>query len=137
LSVGESKSLGFALGTASANQWREISRSSRSGSPLLEALPAENRPALRRLKGNGGFLAADGTVGASFHSGVRPISDGSQGAVFSRFAGLTTFGLVLKLLVVEEELFSGREDEVSATVNTLQNLVPEFHGELLLSVRDP
>jgi len=37
---------------------------------------------------------------------------------------------------VEEELFSGREDEFSAAVNALQNLVLEFHGELLPSARD-
>jgi len=41
------------------------------------------------------------------------------------------------LLVVEEQLFSGRKDEVSAAVNTLQNFVLEFHGELLPSARDP
>jgi hypothetical protein len=33
---------------------------------------------------------------------------------------------------VEEQLFSRGEDEVGAAVNTLQNLVLEFHGELLL-----
>ena len=37
---------------------------------------------------------------------------------------------------MEKQLFPSREDEVNAAVNTLQNLVLEFHGELLPSARD-
>jgi hypothetical protein len=38
---------------------------------------------------------------------------------------------------VEEQLFAGRKNEFAAAIDTLQNLVLEFHGELLPSVRDP
>ena len=67
-----------------------------------------------------------------------PEASGSQGdgRPFG-LAGFATFGFVLELFVVEEQLFSGCKDEVSAAVNTLQNLVLEFHGELLPSARDP
>jgi hypothetical protein len=41
------------------------------GSPLLEALPAEDWPALRWLEGDGGLFSAGGTVGPSFHAGPR------------------------------------------------------------------
>src|SRR5665811_390080 len=46
-------------------------------------------------------------------------------------------GFVLELLVVEEKLFARGEDEIGAAVNTFQNLVLEFHGELLPSARGP
>jgi hypothetical protein len=42
-------------------------------------------------------------------------------------ASLAALGLVLELLIVKEKLFSGREDEVAPTVNTLQHLVLKFH----------
>jgi hypothetical protein len=42
-------------------------------------------------------------------------------------AGLTALGFVLELFVVEEELFTGREHEICAAVNTLQNLILELH----------
>ena len=41
--------------------------------------------------------------------------------------GLTAFGLVLELLVVEEQLFSGRENEIGPAVYALEYLVLEFH----------
>jgi hypothetical protein len=125
------------LGTSGANDGLEMLSGSSSGPPLLEALPAKNRPALRWLEGNGGLLATGRTVSPSFHSGARPGGHRSQGGVFFRFADFTAFGLVPELLVVKEELFSGCEDEVSAAVNTLQNFVLEFHGKVLPSVRDP
>src|SRR5271157_3914676 len=107
------------------------------GSPLLEALPTENWPALGWLEGDGGLLAAARTVGPGFHSGTN-----SQGGCSGRgrpfgLAGLATFRFVLEVFIVEEQLFPGCKDEVSAAVNTLQNLVLEFHGELLPSARDP
>ena len=42
-------------------------------------------------------------------------------------ASLATLGLVLELLVMEEQLFPGRENEVLSAVNALQNSVLEFH----------
>src|SRR5271157_294706 len=108
------------------------------GSPLLEALPTENWPALGWLEGNRGLLAAAGTVGPGFHSGTNPRgrSHAWRGNPFG-LAGLATFRFVLEVFIVEEQLFPGCKDEVSAAVNTLQNLVLEFHGELLPSARDP
>src|SRR5271157_2902095 len=126
----------FTVGTSGANEWREMSGTGSGSSPLLETLPAKDRPALRRLKGNRGLLAAGGTVGPSFHPGTRRRKIRSyRGSTFG-LARLATFGFVPELFVVEEELFSGREDEFSAAVNALQNLVLEFHGELLPSARD-
>src|SRR5271157_6403445 len=108
------------------------------GSPLLEALPTENWPALGWLEGDRGLLAAAGTVGPGFHSGTNPRgrSHAWRGNPFG-LADLATFRFVLEVFIVEEQLFPGCKDEVSAAVNTLQNLVLEFHGELLPSARDP
>jgi hypothetical protein len=39
-------------------------------------------------------------------------------------------GIVLELLIVEEELLAGSEDELGATVIALQNSVRKFHGRL-------
>jgi len=39
-------------------------------------------------------------------------------------------GVVLELLVVEEELFPGGEYEFSATVIALEDSILEFHGRL-------
>jgi hypothetical protein len=44
-----------------------------------------------------------------------------------RLAVLATLRFVLELLVVEEELFACREDEVLTAVNAFQGLVLEFH----------
>jgi len=118
-----------------AEQPESSSTGSRS-SPLLKALPAKDRPTLRRLKGNGSFLATGGTVGASFHLRTLWRRNWSQRRVPFGFAGFATLGLVLELFVVEEQLFARRKDEVGAAVNTLENLVLEFHGELLPSARD-
>ncbi len=108
-----------------------------SSSPLLEALPAKNWSALCRLEGDGGFFAAARAVGPRLHSGPRSRRNRSQRRSAFALADLTTFGFVLELLIVEEQLFSGCENEVSAAINTLQNLILEFHGELLPSARDP
>jgi hypothetical protein len=107
------------------------------GAPLLETFPAEDRTALRRLERDRGLLAAAGAVGPGFYlraaagHGDRRAQSGSSPGL----AGFATFGFVLELLVVEEELLTGGEDEVGAAVNALQNLVLEFHGEVLPSAR--
>ena len=46
-----------------------------------------------------------------------------------RLASLAAFRFVLELFVMEKQLFSGRKDEVRATIHTLQNFVLEFHRE--------
>jgi hypothetical protein len=40
---------------------------------------------------------------------------------------LTALGVVLELLVVEEQLLPGCEDKVVSAVHTLQHLIDEFH----------
>jgi hypothetical protein len=42
-------------------------------------------------------------------------------------AGFTTLGLVLKLLVVKEQLLPGGEDEIGTAIDTLEYLVLKFH----------
>ena len=47
--------------------------------------------------------------------------------------GLALFaalGVILEILVVEKELFARSEDEFGAAINTLENLIREFHGRL-------
>jgi len=107
------------------------------GAPQLEALPTEDWPSLRGLEWHGGFLAATRTIGASFHLWVIAGRRSSYGGGPLGLARFATFGFVLELFVVEEQLFPRSEDEVGAAVNTLQNLVLEFHGELLLQSAIP
>jgi hypothetical protein len=40
------------------------------------------------------------------------------------------FGVVLELLIVEEELFACCKNKLSAAVNALQDSIGEFHGRL-------
>jgi len=42
-------------------------------------------------------------------------------------AGLAAFGFILKLLVVEKELFPGGKNKFCAAIYALQNLILEFH----------
>ena len=98
------------------------------GASLLEALPAEDRPALGRFEGNGGFLAATRTVRPGLY--FRRVVTRGGGAHVCRslsFAGLATLGLVLKLLIVEEKLLTGCKDEITTTVDALEDLILKFH----------
>jgi hypothetical protein len=104
---------------------------------LLEALPTEDWPALRRFEGYGSLLPTAGTTGSGLHSGIVTWRGGSQGGGAFGFADFTTFGFVLELFIVEEQLFPGCKDEVGTAVDTFQNLVLEFHGELLLQPATP
>jgi len=87
---------------------------------MLEALAAKHGPPLCRLEGHGGLDAALGALG----SGLGPRDDGSRRVgsgtqAYSRAFELTGFaslGIVLELLVEEEELFAGGEDEFTTTV---------------------
>jgi hypothetical protein len=47
-----------------------------------------------------------------------------------RLALLAVFGVVLELFIVEKGLLAGRENELGAAVDTLQNSIGEFHGQL-------
>src|SRR5688500_1675509 len=95
--------------------------------PLLEALPAEDRTALRRAEGDGGLLAASRTVGRGFD----PLACRTGGARGTRralrFAALTALGFVLEVLVGKEQLFSGRPEELGAAVHAVESFVLELH----------
>ena len=87
---------------------------------LLKTLSAQHRPPLGRTKRYRRLLAALGTVGPGlgFHVGL-PVG-GSQHCYPFPLTVLATFGFVLELLVVEEQLFTGSKNEVRATIHALQ-----------------
>jgi len=128
------------LSRSSDNPGAEMEDLSESGgggrSPfLLEAFPAKHGTTLRRLKRNRSFLATLGTGSTGFHLGIGARGSDTQGCrpfCFTRFAPLR---LVLELLIVKEELFPSREDEVSTAIDTLEDLVLEFHGKSSLQPR--
>lgn len=43
---------------------------------------------------------------------------------------LAALGVILELLVVEEDLFASREDKIGAAVDTFQYSIGEFHDRL-------
>jgi hypothetical protein len=91
---------------------------------------------LRRLEGHGGFFAAARAGRARLHlliPGARRRSRADRGCAF-RLAGLTTFGFVLELFIVEEKLFAGRENELSPAIDAFEYSVLEFHGTFLRRV---
>jgi hypothetical protein len=95
---------------------------------LLKTFAAENRPSLRWLERNGGVLPTLGTCGAGFGFGGRLSWNRrpQNGNAFC-FTGLATFWLVFELLVVKEKLFARGKNKVRTAVDTLENLVLEFH----------
>ena len=95
---------------------------------LLEAFTAEDRTPLRGLEGHRGFALAAGT----HRPGLDPLVVAavlrqSQGLSALGLAVFAALGFVLELFVVEEELFTSGEDEVAATIDTLEDLVLEVH----------
>jgi hypothetical protein len=110
------------------NQLRRTSSSrnrSRRRRPLsLEALPAQHRPALRRLEWDRSLHPALRTLRPRL--GPRQPSRGWMAANLDartrslRLARLAPFRVVLKLFVEKEELFAGGEDKFPATVCTRQ-----------------
>lgn len=68
-----------------------------------------------------------GTGSASFDLLIRVRRSRSDSRCPLGFARLAAFGLVLELLVVEEELFARREEKLRAAVYALQQPVLEFH----------
>lgn len=98
----------------------------------LEALPAQNRSALRRLKRHGRLDAAGGTLGSRL--GSRDAGCGwsctwtKTHASSPGLAGLAPFWVVLKLFIEEEQLFPSGEDEFTATVDTRQQTISKFHA---------
>jgi hypothetical protein len=90
---------------------------------LLKTRTAENRSALCWFEWNRGF-------GAACRAGCTGFSPHAPAARTFRLALLTVFGIVLELLIVEEELLARGEHKFGAAVSTLQNPVDEFHGRL-------
>ena len=97
----------------------------------LKALAAEDRASLGRLEGDGGFFSALRAGGASFDFRVGGAAalrgHRAEDSYTFRLTGFAAFGLVLELLVVEEQLCSGRENKVGPAVDALEYLVLEFH----------
>jgi hypothetical protein len=95
-----------------------------SGTALLEAFAAEDRPSLGWAERNGGVLTALGAGGFGFrpHLSAATAAFGALG-----FAGFTSFGFVLEPFVREKHLFAGRKYKLGAALRTLQDLVMEFH----------
>src|SRR5580658_4780285 len=98
---------------------------------LRKAFAAENGAALRGPEGDSSLLAALRAGGASFHASVMvSVARGRRGAEDSHALGLAdfaTFGLVLELFVVEEQLFPGGKDKIGAAVDAGQYLILKFH----------
>ncbi len=95
---------------------------------LLEAFPAEDRPSLCRLEGNGGLLAALRTGSTGFRFvGYLSRRGCTQYGNSLRLTYLAAFRFVLKLLIVEKQLFACGKNKVATAVDTLQHLVLEFH----------
>jgi hypothetical protein len=98
---------------------------------LREALTAEDGAALCGSEGDGGFLAALGAGGSSFHARkvvrVAHAGRGGKDGDALRLTSLTAFGLVLELFVAEKQLFPGGEDKVSTAVDAGQYLILKFH----------
>jgi len=96
--------------------------------PLLKALPAKNRSALRGFERNSSFTLAPGADCLGFHPLI--VSAGLRQTQRRRafgFAILTPLRLILELLVVKEQLLAGCEDEISAAIHALQTLILELH----------
>jgi hypothetical protein len=60
--------------------------------------------------------------------GFRSYARSPVGAL--RLALLAALGVVLEILVVEEQLFACGKDEVGTAINALENFIREFHGRL-------
>jgi len=80
---------------------------------LLETGATQHRAALVGLEGHSRFRTAGGTCGASFRADPGPAAGAFSLALFAML------GIVLKLFVVEKQLFARREHEIRATIDAL------------------
>jgi hypothetical protein len=105
------------------------------GPPLLEALPAEDRAALRWAEGNRGVLTALGTSGLGLGAHLRAAIGAAVADAFGSlgFAAFAAFWFVFEAFVGEKHLFAGGKDKFSAAFGTLQDLIVEFHEPLPLA----
>jgi len=97
----------------------------------LETFAAEDGTALGRPEGDGSLLATLRADGSSFDLGEtlsRCTRRCPQHGDAFCLAGFAPLGFIFELLVVKEQLFPGREDEVGPAVDALQYFVLEFHA---------
>jgi hypothetical protein len=105
---------------------------------LLKAHPAQNRAPLGGAERDGCFFVAKGADGPGFHTfvnGSRPFGNRGEKRRPLGLAAPAAFGLVLELLVMEEELFTGGKREISSAVHTNQRFVLKFHREKVVADR--
>lgn len=102
----------------------KTSDSRRSRPPLLEALAAEDRTALRGFERNCRLLAALRAEGGGFHLHVTRAP--AQSRVALRFAPLAALRFVLEVLVGKKQLLPRGKDEFRAAINALQDSVLVF-----------
>ena len=116
------------LGTVALQEKEMALGGSRGRLALLETLPAIHWAPLSGLKGNCSFPLASRADCLGFYSLViaAVLRETKRLRTFS-LAVLTTFWLVLELLIVEKQLFTGGKHEVRSTVHAFQNLVLEIH----------
>jgi hypothetical protein len=95
---------------------------------LLEALPAKDRPALRRTERHRSLFPALRTIRFRFGA-HRGIASSSAATTFRALglAGLAALGLVLEALIREKHLFARSKYKLGATLRTLQDLIVVFH----------
>jgi hypothetical protein len=106
---------------------------------LLETIPAKHRTSLPRPERHCRVFAAFRTHGAGLDSGETrmPYGRRSQNGYAFCFAGFAALGFVGELLIVEEHLLPGREQEIHSAVRARQHLIPEFHRGCSLALSCP
>jgi hypothetical protein len=99
----------------------------------LEALPAEDRPALSRAEGDCGFASALGADGRGFYATGRAAAFRSPVLPFG-FAVFAAPRLILKIFFVIKLLLTRGKDEIFPAVDALENPILKFgHGTILES----
>src|SRR5438132_8881570 len=112
-----------------SDPWLLQSSSTREFS-LLKTFLTEHGAALRRPERHRRFLAARRAGGLCFDAFANARRLGPGGPF--GLAGLASLGLVLEILVREEELFTRRPHELRAAIHTREDLVLELHRAALL-----
>jgi hypothetical protein len=100
-----------------------------------EACAAEDGAALRRVERDGRLLAALRALHGDFDALSHPCGlcggDGSQPLVLGLLAGLATLRLVPQTLVVKEELFTSRPDEILTAINAEYRSILKLYLHLI------
>ncbi len=90
--------------------------------PLLETGAAQYRPALGRLEGDSSLFTALRTGRPGFRADACP-----AGAPLG-LALLAALGVISELLVFEENLLAGGEDELRPAIDARQDSIGKYHG---------